>query len=65
MPRFRVTFRYGGPRARYDVLDIDAPELRTAMRVAADRVADEVVATAELVEVRVQPGEEDREYTEG
>ncbi len=65
MPRYRVTFRYGASRARYDVLDLEAPDLRVALRMAADRVADEVIASAELAEVRVQPGEEDREYTEG
>jgi hypothetical protein len=65
MTRYRVTFRYGAPRALYEVLDVEADELRTAMRLAADRVPDEVAATAELVEVRVQREADDRAYTEG
>jgi hypothetical protein len=62
MPSYRVTFRYGAPRARYEVLDIEADDLRAAMREAADRVTDEVTSTAELVEVRAQADPEDREY---
>lgn len=65
MPTYRVTFRYGAPRALYEVLDVDAVDLRTAMRTAADRVSDQVAATAELVEVRVQRDPDEREYTEG
>lgn len=65
MPSYRVTFRYGAPRALYEVLDVDAVDLRAAMRAAADRVPDEVAATAELVEVRVQRDPDEREYTEG
>jgi hypothetical protein len=62
MPSYRVTFRYGAPRARYEVLDVDAEDLRGAMREAADRVTDAVAASAELVEVRAQTDPEDREY---
>lgn len=65
MPSYRVTFRYGAPRALYDVLDIEADDLRGAMRAAADRVTEEVAATAELVEVRVRVREEEREFTDG
>lgn len=65
MPSYRVTFRYGAPRALYDVLDIEADDLRAAMRAAADRVTEEVAATAELVEVRVRVRDEEREYTDG
>lgn len=65
MSSYRVTFRYGAPRALYEVLDVEAPDLRAAMRVAADRVPDEVAATAELVELRVQTEPEAREYTQG
>lgn len=63
MPSYRATFRYGGPRPRYEVLDIEAADLRVALRSAADLVADEVVATAELVEVRRQTDPKEREYT--
>lgn len=65
MPSYRVTFRYGAPRALYEVLDIDAAELREAMRTAADRVPESVAESAELVEVRVQRDPEEREFTAG
>jgi hypothetical protein len=65
MPSYRVTFRYGESRVLYEVLDIDATDLRAAMREAADRVPEEVAGTAELVEIRVKMEEEEREYTEG
>lgn len=65
MPSYRVTFRYGAPRALYEVLDVDAEDLRAAMRTAADRVPEQVAASAELVEVRVQRDPEEREFTPG
>lgn len=65
MPSYRITFRYGAPRALYDMLDIDAADLRAAMRAAADQVAEEVAESAELVEVRVQKDDDDRTFTPG
>lgn len=62
MPSYRVTFRYGAPRVLYEVLDVDAADLRTAMRTAADLVPETVASSAELVEVRVQTDPEAREY---
>ena len=64
MPHYRVTFRYGGARSLYEVLDIEAADLRGAMRSAADSVSEEVSSTAELVEVRVQADPDEREYVE-
>ena len=64
MPHYRVTFRYGGARALYEVMDIEADDLREAMRSAADDVSEEVSSTAELVEVRVQADPDDRAYVE-
>ena len=64
MPSYRATFRYGGSRPQYEVLDIEAADLRVALAEAADRVGDEVVATAELVEVRRQTDPDEREYVE-
>ena len=63
MPSYRATFRYGGPRPQYAMLDIEAADLRAALRSAADWLADEVAETAELVEVRRQTEPEEREYT--
>lgn len=65
MPSYRITFRYGAPRALYKMLDIDAADLRAAMRAAADQVAEEVAESAELVEVRVQKDDDDRTFTPG
>lgn len=62
MTSYRVTFRYGGGRVRYEVLDIEASDLRAALRAAADEVSDDVAGTAELVEIRTQPVADDREY---
>ncbi|MDX1674976.1 MAG: hypothetical protein R3314_09300 [Longimicrobiales bacterium] len=63
MPSYRATFRYGGARPRYEMLDIEAEDLRSALTTAAERVSESVAATAELVEIRVQTDPEEREYT--
>lgn len=63
MPSYRATFRYGGARPRYEMLDLEAADLRAALRSAADRIADDVAETAELVEIRRRPDPEEREYT--
>jgi hypothetical protein len=64
MPTYRATFRYGGSRPQYEMLDIEAEDLRAALVEAADRVSEEAAATAELVEVRRQTEPEEREYVE-
>ena len=63
MPSYRATFRYGGARPQYEMLDIEAENLRSALRSAADRLNETVAATAELVEIRVQTNPDQREYT--
>lgn len=65
MPSYRITIRYGAPRALYEVLDVDAADLRAALRAAADGLSDEIVATAELAEVRAQRDPDAREFTPG
>ncbi len=62
MPHYRVTIRFGAPQARYEVLDFEAGDLRTALREAASRLAEEVAATAELAELRVQRPPDAREF---
>lgn len=64
MPSYRATFRYGGSRPQYEMLDIEAEDLRAALIAAAERLSEEVAATAELVEVRRQTDPDEREYTE-
>jgi hypothetical protein len=63
MPSYRVTIRYGGAPPRYDILDLDAPDLRTALTEAASRLSPEVAATADLAEIRPQARPEDRAYS--
>ncbi len=63
MPSYRATFRYGGSRPQYEMLDIEAEDLRAALAEAAERVSEEAAETAELVEVRLQTDPEEREYT--
>ena len=62
MPSYRVTIRYGAPRARYEVLDLEAADLPAALVAAAERLSGEVAATAELAEVRRQTEPDEREY---
>lgn len=61
MPGFRVVVRHGGTRPRYEVMDVEAASLSDALRDVADRIPPELDATADLVEVRRQATEEDRE----
>ena len=63
MPTYRATFRYGGSQPQYEMLDIEADDLRAALRDAAERLSEEVAETAELVEIRVQTDPDEREYT--
>ena len=63
MPSYRATFRYGGTRPQYEMLDIEADDLRAALTAAAEQVSEAVAETAELVEIRRQTDPDDREYT--
>jgi hypothetical protein len=47
------------------VLEVEAANLGDALREAADSLAPEISATADLAEVRLQVEPELREYTEG
>lgn len=62
MPSYRVTIRHGAPRARYEVMDLEAEDLRGALTAAAGRIPDDMAATAELAEVRRQTDPDDRAY---
>jgi hypothetical protein len=63
VPSYRITLRYGAPSVRYEMLDVEAPDLRAALRLAAERMGDEVAATAELAEIRRQVVPDEREFT--
>jgi hypothetical protein len=62
MADYRITIRYGSGAARYEILDLSAPDLRAALTEAAGRINDEVAATADLAEIRVQMSPDDRQY---
>lgn len=62
MPHYRVTIRFGAPRAQYEMLDVEAEDLRAALREAASKLSEQVAATAELAEVRRQRAPDEREY---
>lgn len=62
MPHYRVTIRYGAPRALYEVIDLEASDLRGALEAAAERLPPEVAESAELAEVRRQADPDRREF---
>jgi hypothetical protein len=62
MPSYRITIRYGGAPPRYQVLDITAPDLRMALTDASAQMDDAMAASADLAEIRLQSGPDEREY---
>lgn len=58
MTIYQVTVRYGHPGKRYFVDQIEAPDLREALDLIARRLGDEVVAEADLLELRPAPDHE-------
>lgn len=65
MALFRVTIRYGEPRQRYEMLDIEADDVTDALRRLAASFPADAAATADLVEVRRQTAPDERAYTPG
>lgn len=63
MPRFQITVRYGAPRKRYHVVQLEAPDLAAALVEAGTSLPAEVRGDADLCEVRPAPEPEaDRPY---
>jgi hypothetical protein len=62
MPHFRITIRHGRPQ-RYHVVDVDAPDLRRAIELAATHVPPADDGPADLLEIRLQAAPESRTYT--
>ena len=60
MTHYRVTIRFGSARQQYHVMDIDAPSLRDAMRLAAADFPQSADGDADLVEIRRQTQPEER-----
>ncbi len=52
MPVYRVTIRHGEMRYRYHVEDVDAPDMREALRLAMAGMPDEALH-ADIAEVRL------------
>jgi hypothetical protein len=52
--RYRVAVRYTDGRQRYHIEDIDAESIAGALRAVEQRVAEHILAAADLVEVRPQ-----------
>lgn len=65
MALFRVTIRYGEPRQRYEVLDIEADDMPDALRRLTASYPADAQTTSDLVEVRRQTVPEERAYTPG
>jgi hypothetical protein len=65
LPRYRITIRFGHPRQEYTVLDIEADDLASVLRLTADSLPEAVSESADLAEIRLQTEPDSREYTEG
>jgi hypothetical protein len=63
MARFRVTIRYGAPRQRYEMLDIEADSMPDALQRLVASFPPDAEATSDLVEVRRQTAPDERTYT--
>ncbi|MCI0434035.1 MAG: hypothetical protein L0271_10330 [Gemmatimonadetes bacterium] len=60
MPAYRITIRWGRPQ-RYHIEDVEAPELREALRIAMERFPDGARQTADLAEIRLSAGMKEAE----
>jgi hypothetical protein len=52
---FQVTARYGRSTQRYHTFQVEAPGAVPALRLAADRIPEEIGPEVDLVELRVAP----------
>ncbi len=64
MPDYRVTIRYGSPRHRYAVVDVEADGLKEALTAVVTRFPEEAL-DGDLVEVRRRTAPEEREFGPG
>ncbi len=49
---FRVTIRHGTERSEYHILQVEAPDLVSALQEASERIPSEVARDADLAEIR-------------
>jgi hypothetical protein len=64
MPHYRVTIRWGAP-PRYHLLDLEAADLRRVLKQLPEDLPAQVLATGDLIEIRVQTDPEPREFKPG
>lgn len=63
MPTFRVTVRYGQPRYRYHVEDLEAAHMGEAIARAAEHLPEEAAREGDVAEVRRLLEPENRDFT--
>ncbi|MEZ4416235.1 MAG: hypothetical protein R3E10_10865 [Gemmatimonadota bacterium] len=63
--RYRVVIRHGRPRHLYHTLELEAPDLAAALEAAVRALPAELVASADLAEVREAPDPDSRPMLEG
>jgi hypothetical protein len=63
MTIYRMTLRHGVPARRYHVVDLEAPDIRTALMQAVNAFPPDGETTGDLIEIRVHVGEAQRNYT--
>jgi len=52
---YQVTIRYGKKAQRYMTLAVAAPDVASALRLAADGIPEDLVSEVDLVELRDAP----------
>lgn len=62
---YQITVRYGGGRQRYHTYTVEATDASAALTQAAERMPSEIASEADLVELRVALGPEERSYVGG
>lgn len=62
MTHYQITVRFGPRVKRYHTLQVEAPDVRDALRRVADDLPDEIVPEVDLVELRIAVDPEERSY---
>jgi hypothetical protein len=52
---YQATVRYGERRQRYLTFVVTAPDVASALRMAAESIPEDVIPEADLVELRYAP----------
>ena len=62
MTSYRITVRYGRRYQRYHTFEVEAADVAQALRLASEGIPPEVLAEADLVELRLAVEVEERRY---